>query len=244
LGVDGECPDKFGIQCTGDHLINRRKDNFVAQLYEEDSEFPSATTAVVFYDRGSKWHACYPKATKTTEDTVEAMQSFQGDNPIHSFYSDNSKELSAAAKYMHWKHPTATPGVPQTNGLGERAVRTVKEGGRCELIQAGLHASFWEDACPCFWFKKNTEGGQDSAYFKRHGVESNHLRIPFGTLVDFMPTPQPDNHDIGPFESKTIPGIFLGYHEQPGGKWSGDYWVAEFEPFRSDPDRLYQSSGS
>ena len=70
LVVEGECPDEFGIQCTGDHMINKRKDNFVAQLYKEDSEFPSATTAVVFYDRNTKWHACCPKATKTTEDTV------------------------------------------------------------------------------------------------------------------------------------------------------------------------------
>ena len=40
----------------------------------------------------------------------------------------------------------------------------------------------------------------------------------------------------GTFEAKTRPGLFLGYFRQPGGKWSGDYLVADFEGFRFDPD--------
>ena len=140
-------------------------------MFEEYSEFPAATTAVVFFDRGTTWHSRSPKETKSTEDAIEAMQNSRRSDPTHISYSDNSKDVARAAKYMHWKHPTATPGVPQTNGLGERAVCNVKAGGRCELIQSGLHAWFCADACPCFSFKKNTEGGQESAYFKRHGVE-------------------------------------------------------------------------
>ena len=38
--------------------------------------------------------------------------------------------------------------------------------------------------------------------------------------------------------SKTIQGIFLGYHIQPGGLWNGDYTVADYEPFKKDCDVL------
>ena len=47
----------------------------------------------------------------------------------------------------------------------------------------------------------------------------------------YMPTPDP-NKVPGVFEAKTRPGLFLGRFRQPGGKWSGDYLVADFESFR------------
>jgi hypothetical protein len=34
------------------------------------------------------------------------------------------------------------------------------------------------------------------------------------------------------FEAKTMPGIFLGYLVQPGGRWVGDFAVAPFAPLR------------
>ena len=36
--------------------------------------------------------------------------------------------------------------------------------------------------------------------------------------------------------AKTISGVFIGYHIQPGGLWSGDYIVADLAPFRLDCD--------
>ena len=84
----------------------------------------------------------------------------------------------------------------------------------------------------CFGF--NTEG-KPSPYEMRHGVESNHDRIPFGARVDFMPTPA-DAEKYGPFEPKRRSGIFLGYHQQPGGRIIGDYYVVDMEPFLSNPD--------
>ncbi len=35
---------------------------------------------------------------------------------------------------------------------------------------------------------------------------------------------------------KTLPGVFIGYHVNPGGEWSGDYLVADLAYFRADPD--------
>jgi len=227
-------PTRFGESTTGDHFLNKRKDNVVSSCTDEEDFFPGAKTAVVAYDRGTDWLGCFPKATRSTEDTLQAFKEFQGRDKIESFYCDNAGELGAAAKHLGWPMPTSTPGVPETNGLAERMVRKVKENTKCNLSQAGQHKSWWKYAAPCYCFTKNTEG-ENCAYFQRHGVESNHLRIPYGSLVDFMAVPNP-NLDPGPFDRKTQPGIFVGYHQQPGGYFTGDYLVAEFEPFRMNPD--------
>ena len=51
-------------------------------------------------------------------------------------YSDNSREIEQAVKDLNWedRHDTSTPNRPSTNGVIERAVRTVKEGTSASLI--------------------------------------------------------------------------------------------------------------
>ena len=83
----------------------------------------------------------------------------------------------------------------------------------------------------CFTFGRNTDKGAHLAII---GEESHHLKIPFGQLVDFMPTPTTAKQPS--FVPRTIPGILVGYFVQPGGRWSGDYLVAEFEPLKEKPD--------
>ena len=136
--------------------------------------------------------------------------------------------------------PTSTPGVPQTNGVVERRVRIVKTGIRCLLAQAGLHKSWWPFACRATCIGHNTEVSPRkddgvSPYYRRHGVHPKNPQIPFGVLVDYMPTPNPNNVPA-PFDCKTRPGIFVGLHFQPGGLWSGDFIVADFAAFQEDPD--------
>ena len=36
--------------------------------------------------------------------------------------------------------------------------------------------------------------------------------------------------------TQTLEGVFVGYHLQPGEIWSGDYLVAELDPFKENPD--------
>ena len=154
------------------------------------------------------------------------MPRFRGpDDVIESFYADNAPELISTAKELGWRMPTATPGVPQTNGIVERRVRIVKTGIRCLLAQSGLHKSWWPYACRATCVGHNTEVDprkEDgvSPYYRRHGVHPKTPQIPFGVLVDYMPTPNP-NKEPAPFDNKTRPGIFVGLHFQPGGKWSG-----------------------
>ena len=116
-------------------------------------------------------------------------------------------------------------------------VRLTKEIAKCNLFQAGQHKSWWSYAGPCACFTRNTTvqpGQTQSSYEQRHGVESHHQVFPYGALVDYMPTPNP-NQDPAPFDRRTRTGLFVGYHLQPGGLFSGDYYVADFEGFRVNP---------
>ena len=56
--------------------------------------------------------------------------------------------------------------------------------------------------------------------------------MPFGALVDYMPVPNP-NTEPATFDKKVRTGLRVGYHCKPGGEWSGDYLVADFEAFAS-----------
>ena len=91
--------------------------------------------------------------------------SFAGTHEVQSFYCDNSAKLAAAARELGWMHPTSTPGVPQTNGLAERMVRSAKEGGRANLVQAGFSVTWFELAAPDYCFTKVTEEGAESPYY-------------------------------------------------------------------------------
>ena len=225
-------PTKFGDQVTGDHFI---KGGVVVD--DEDPFFPTDTVAVVLYDRATKWLAVYPKTTKTTYHTMEAFQRFGGPrDKIKSFYCDNAPELISAARGLHWRLSTATTGMPQTNGVAERQVRAVKEGGGAAIVKSGLNPlTFWPEAGEHYCFSVNialVDG--DSSYHRRHkNCHFKGAQFPFGAMVDFMPQPDTKVVSMG---AKTIPGVFIGYRIQPGGLWSGDYLVADLAPFREDCD--------
>jgi len=139
--------------------------------------------------------AVYPQATKTAYHTVEAMQHFCGPKGrIASFYCDKAPELVTPARACKWRLSTATTGMPQTNGVAERSVRTVKEGGGCGIVQSGFNAkTFWARSCRALMFSTNiaTVYG-DSCYDRRHKAgRFRGQRVLFGAYVDFMP-----QHDI------------------------------------------------
>ena len=48
-----------------------------------------------------------------------------------------------------------------------------------------------------------------------------------------MPHEKIKKKDLGKFEQRVWPGIFLGYVLQPGGHWEGAYEVAPLSDFRA-----------
>ena len=166
------------------------------------------------YDRGTNDLEVYPAATKSEDDTVEAFQHWAGPkDKVDSFYADNAPELKAAAKRVGWRMPTATPGVPRTNGLIERMVRNCKTMAKANRSQAGFHKSWWPYTMRHLTFSrriKMVDG--DSIYNKHH--ETGHCkakRIPCGAFVDYLPTPSPQetkrSKELG---DRTRKGLFVG----------------------------------
>ena len=81
---------------------------------------------------------------------------------VKEFYYDNARELISSARKVRWGCPTATSGIPQTNGEAERGVRKVKDGARSLLAQSGLHAKWWRDHAAKAWcVGHNTTTGED-----------------------------------------------------------------------------------
>ena len=130
----------------------------------------------------------------------------------------DSRELIKAAQDLGIPHGTSTPGRPQTNGVAERAARSVVEGTRTCLEHAGFPPSFWPLACRHFTFATSVAiHDGDSPWNMRH--KKGHFRgplIPFGCLVDFMQLPSLVSGQAK-FAPKATPGLFLGYHLLPGG---------------------------
>ena len=63
--------------------------------------------------------------------------------------------------------------------------------------------------------------------------------MPFGVCADYPPVVAPKDKP-STFEAKTQVGLVVGYHVQPGGKWSGDYLVVDLD-LSHNPD-LFPSS--
>ena len=75
-----------------------------------------------------EFEALVERREQLLEDTLEAFRHWQGQDEIKSFYSDNAPELKSSARAANWTMPTSAPGKPQSNGLAEKIVRTVKTG--------------------------------------------------------------------------------------------------------------------
>jgi len=222
--ADDEIPRVFGALVTADHLI--------AQDIVDESILGDRTAPVVL-DRGTQWLDMFPLLSKDFVDTAAALKEFVGIAVVQDFYSDCSPELKKVAEFNGWKHTTSTPGRPETNGVAERAVRTVIEGTRTALEHAGLPPKWWSYAGRHFCFALNVlKDGDTSPWRLRHKCgKFKGLLAPFGSLVDFRPSPT-RTKPTAKFAPKSVPGIFLVYHVLPGGRWKGDYWVATLQSFQ------------
>ena len=55
------------------------------------------------------------------------------------------------------KHCTSTLHRSETNGIAERAVRSVKEGTSAVLLRSGLDGKWWADSMECCCYLRNVQ---------------------------------------------------------------------------------------
>ena len=175
---------EFGDVITADHMITDAADN---------QGIGGEKAAVVVRDLGTRMLDCYPVPGKSHEDAVSSLQQFVGaKEEVKEFYSDASPELAKASKVLGWRHPQATPGRPDTNGIAESSVKEVIHGSRANLEQAGLEEQWWPFAARHYCFGINTEViDGDSSWNRRHRGKGNFrgIRLPSGCLINLQPSP-------------------------------------------------------
>ena len=143
-------PTAFGENVTADHFFAR--DEYGGRAGPDEA-------GLVVYDRGTEWIDCFPVPDKSGDESYNALNQFAGpkDN-VQLFYSDNAPELLKAAKQLGWKPGTSTPGRPETNGVGEAAVKRVTHNTTTVLDQAGLSPEWWPFAARHYCFSHNIVG--------------------------------------------------------------------------------------
>ena len=230
---DGPAPEKFGDQCTADTLVSKNKQSRgecpdATLARKMATVMPDMTHAIVFLDEACEYLFFAPDARRDVRAARKAFRNFAGPKQkIHQFYSDNAPELIRAAEDMDWVHPTSTPYRSTTNARIERKVEHVEEGTRTTLCRSGMPVRTWPLAGDYFCNASNfTPHNGVSAWENKNkrGPFPGKL-IPYGARIDFLP-PEPIRKLLPKFGTRGVPGVFLGWHMHPGGKWSRDYKVA------------------
>ena len=92
------------------------------------------------------------------------MKHFVGHkDEVGVFYSDNAPELISAMKVLQWRHVLSRDYISKSNAQAERAVRSVLEGTRVNLLQAGMNHWHWPHAARHWCFMPNvlSTGGRN-----------------------------------------------------------------------------------
>ena len=74
-----------------------------------------------------------------------------------TFIMTNSLEFGNSCEDLSWNHCTSTPHPSERNGIGERAVRRIKEGASAVLLQPGLDEKWWAGSMECHCDLRNAE---------------------------------------------------------------------------------------
>ena len=120
----------FGNHITIDHVVTRDL---------RDHGLENEKVAFVVKDVFSNFRYVYPSPTKEADQCHEDLQHFlQVGDKVGVVYSDNAPELKDAVRRMKFRHNTSRAYVDENKAVIEREIRTVLEGTRANLTQAGL----------------------------------------------------------------------------------------------------------
>ena len=150
---------------------------------------------------------------------------------MHNVYSDNFTAIRKSVKLLGARWEPSQPGVHQTNAIIERCNGDILAGSRANMCQAGLPACFWPYACPHYCHVENITCDEDdsSPWLLRRGSHFPGKALPLGCGVFFLPAPT--KYTNSKSATKMSYGVLLGYRLAPGGRWKGEYVVADLSDF-------------
>ncbi len=139
------------------------------------------TYLMVFIDEASRYKCSFGLRTK--DEAYKRLQTYQDGMllkgvTVECIRGDGAGELGRSAKFrqaltdLSLKWESSPPYTHQQQGLVERAIRQVVEGGRAQLARAYLGEEYWVWACRDFTFKAtylpHQALGGDSPYERLH----------------------------------------------------------------------------
>ena len=214
----------FGDHITIEHIITRDA---------KDYGFEGQTVAHVVKDVFTKFRYVYPSDNKSGEKCYEDLLHFlQVDDTVKVVYSDNANEFDYAVKLLQARHNTSREYVDQNKAVIEREIRTILEGTRANLVQAGLPDKLWPLASQHHAMSLNVSKRFDNGlvpWSQRFGEEFTGKLVPFGAKILYWADPKQKQPNRSKFAGTGIEGIFLGYHIQPGFIFKEEYLVAPLQ---------------
>ena len=215
---------KFGDHITCDFLVTG--DDYERGIDDEKA-------ALVVKDVYSNFIYVYPSARRSVDSVVLAMKHFTSNSDeVGVCYSDNAPELVGAFKSLLWRHVQSKGYVSQSNAVAERAIRTILDGTRVNLLQSGLGHQYWPHAARHWCIAHDSLLALDSSpspWELRFDAKCPMKVIPFGSLVHYWNGPKKRPKDELRFDPTSTPGIFLGYVIHPGFLWRDEYVVANLK---------------
>ena len=204
---------KFGDLMTADHKV----------LSEGSESRNNHRYAVVVQDLATQRIQSYPCKTKSSHETEKSPRMFlEPSQKPKVIYTENSLEFRKSCEELSWNHRTSTPCRSETNGIAERVVRRVKE------TTAGLDEKWWSVSMDCFCYLWNVQdlfAYWKTLYERRFGESFKGPIIPFGALVEYLPSSERDKARIHQFGKEVLAGFLKGFGLIAMGIWKGDILV-------------------
>ena len=213
---------KFGDHITGDHLITG---DVMSQLMGTGSQ-------LIMKDIATNFRWVYPSARSHAKDCVLVFRHFIAPGEeVGVFYSDNANSIRLACREVGWRQNTSVAYVSKSNAVAERNIRSVLEGTRVNLEQAGLHHSYWSYAARHWCMAHNIQDHPriESPWELRFGEKFKGPNSPFGARIDYWIGPKLKPKKGLRFDPTSNPGVFLGCAIQPGFIWRNEFHVASLK---------------
>ena len=158
---------------------------------EEGESWNNHQYAVVVPDLATQRIQSYPCKTKTSQETEKILRKFlEPSQRPKVICADNLLEFGKNCEELSWNCRTSTPHRSETNGIVERAARSVKEGTSAVLSQSGLGEKWWADSVECHCYLRDVQdflAEGKTPCERRFGEPFKGPKISFGAMVENHP---------------------------------------------------------